>query len=468
MSLLIESQATPCKADPAIVAQLIECLTNAGYEPLIAKAKQKFAEVFGVKMQKAILSEQSTEMMFEYAYRRAMTRRYREDSRVPLAGDLFYTSDGKSILYLALIAPDSSGIRRRTKGPQIETQLEIGYIGDEVNRNALAEMAKVVSEYLNTTSPDAVWSPVQPSCPPFIELRQSHDNKFILASNLTEQELRLAEQLEDLTTRNLAVVIRRSGGILANDITKKAGTKPEQTQAAVEQLSASGLLAQEYVVICKKTSNQVNRVDSKEKIEKMTELGILCSCGNPIGQERIEELVSPTPILQKMLDQSYWMTARLVKLLKELNIPDECILLNLQEGAEEIDAFVDLEGTLLMFELKDNEFSMGHAYPFGGRIGLYKPDIAIIVSTKGVAPEVKEYFKRVKPAAEIVYVGSLNEFDNNLQRVITQTRSRRAQELISQFEPMASLDVPVAQMITTKLGMERVRPRGRTDDEIPF
>jgi hypothetical protein len=51
----------------------------------------------------------------------------------------------------------------------------------------------------------------------------------------------------------------------------------------------------------------------------------------------------------------------------------------------------------MMYELKDNEFSMGHAYPFGGRIGLYKPDIALIVSTKGVAPEVKEYFNRVKP-----------------------------------------------------------------------
>jgi hypothetical protein len=67
-----------------------------------------------------------------------------------------------------------------------------------------------------------------------------------------------------------------------------------------------------------------------------------------------------------------------------------------------------------------------------------------------------------------VYVGNLNEFDSNLQKVITQTRSRRAQELISQFEPMASLDVPVAQMITAKLGLEEVGSSDDTDDEIPF
>jgi len=466
MSLLIKSQATPCKADPNIVLQIIEHLSSIGYEPLITKAKQKFVEVFGVEIQQPPPTEKTTEAVFDYAYRRAMSRRYREDSRIPIAGDLFYTPDGTCILYLAIIIPDPNTIRRRMKGSQIETQLEIGFIGDEANINTLEELAKAVSQCLTET--EAIWSPVQPSCPPFIELRQGQGNRFVLASSVTERELHLADQLEDLTTRNLGVIVKRSGGILASDLTKKAGTKPEQTQIAIQRLGKSGLLAQEYVVICKKTSNQVNRVDTKEKIERMTELGILCSCGSPIGQERIEELFSPTPLLQKMLDQSYWMTARLVKQLKELNIPDERILLNLQEGAEEIDAFVDLEGTLLMFELKDNEFSMGHAYPFGGRIGLYKPDIAIIVSTKGVAPEVKEYFKRVKPAAAIVYVGNLNEFDSNLQKVITQTRSRRAQELISQFEPMASLDVPVAQMITAKLGLEEVGSSDDTDDEIPF
>jgi hypothetical protein len=192
--------------------------------------------------------------------------------------------------------------------------------------------------------------------------------------------------------------------MLASDLTRKTGIQPEQIQTAIEHLTKADLLAKEYVIICKKTSNQVNRVDNRETIDRMTELGVLCSCGNPIGQERIEELFSPTHTMQKMLDQSFWMTARLVRLLTESSIPEERILLNLQEGAEEIDAFVDLEGTLLMFELKDNEFSMGHAYPFGGRIGLYKPDIAVIVSTKGVAPEVKDYFKRVKPAAQVVYL----------------------------------------------------------------
>ena len=49
--------------------------------------------------------------------------------------------------------------------------------------------------------------------------------------------------------------------------------------------------------------------------------------------------------------------------LEKLGIPRDRILLNLQEGAEEIDSFVDVDGSLLMFELKDSEFSMGHAYP---------------------------------------------------------------------------------------------------------
>ena len=160
------------------------------------------------------------------------------------------------------------------------------------------------------------------------------------------------------------------------------------------------------------------------------------------------------------------MTARLAKLLKSLSVPDERILLNLHEGAEEIDALVDLEGTLIMFELKDNEFSMGHAYPFAARIGLYEPDFAIVVSTKGVAPDVKEYFKKVRSGAEIIYVDNLNELDNSLQEVVKYVRTRRARELISQFQEMARLEVPVTQMIATKLELQRVPSRRKGESDI--
>jgi len=306
------------------------------------------------------------------------------------------------------------------------------------------------------------WVPKHYQSPQFDELSNSEEAQFIPASTIASGDLTLAELLEDAAIRDLAITIRRAGGILVSDIAKKAKASSLDVQSTIQKLVEAGLLSQEYVVICKKTSNQINRVDSQDKIAEMAKLGVRCSCGRLISDERIEELIVPTKHLQQLLNQSYWMTARLVQALETLHVPDERVLLNLQEGAEEIDAFVDVDGTLLMFELKDNEFSMGHAYPFGGRIGLYKPDYAIIVSTKGVDSDVKSYFKRVGPDTTIVYIENLDDLTSKLEEVIATVRASRVQELIRLFDPMASIETSLSEFLLPRLGIHMPKKRLRT------
>jgi hypothetical protein len=242
--------------------------------------------------------------------------------------------------------------------------------------------------------------------------------------------------------------------MLLADLLRKAEGDLEEVQGVIEHLTQVGLLAKEYAIICRRTSRQTNRVNSPEAIEEMTRMGVLCSCGRPISEERVEEIVAPTPDLQQMLDQSYWMTTSLLQIFRQLNVPEDHILLNLVDGSEEIDAFVDLDGTVLMFELKDGEFSMGHAYPFASRIGLYKPDFAIIVSTSRVATEVKQHFDRVKPHTDIVYVNQLDELAPKLGQIAERVRLAKALWVLSRFLPMAAVEVPLINLLTTKLGIE--------------
>lgn len=459
MTLSIESHATPFKLDHKAFSKLLEHVARKGYEPLILRAKTQFTAVFGVPEKEASFRKRDLvyqQRLFNYrVVRRPSSQSFSSDLRFLVAGDIFFSLEDSGIFYMALMILEPDTVRARSKKlEEIESQLEVGFIGDTNGKDSLGDFVELVSESLKEQGAKPSWEAVQTSNPQFAELCQDEENRFVLASDLPQQELELAETLEDLSTRNLAVIVRRAGGILMGDLLKKADSNPEELQAIVERLGNDRLLSQEYVVICKKTSNQVNRVDTRDKIEEMGKIGVRCSCGNPISEERIEELIVPTPMLQKMLDQSYWMTTRLVQLLENLQIPKERILLNLQEGAEEIDAFVDLDGTLLMFELKDSEFSMGHAYPFGGRIGLYKPDFAVIVSTRRVASEVKAYFERIEPEIkQIVYVGSLNELTSKLQDLTTKIRTQRAKEIISLFEPLAEVEAPLSQMLGLRLGL---------------
>jgi hypothetical protein len=247
--------------------------------------------------------------------------------------------------------------------------------------------------------------------------------------------------------------------MLVEDVARKVA-KTESTKSKVEVLVNEKLLSREYAVICRQTSNQVNRVKSMEVLERMREHEVQCSCGRPIADELVQELYSPSPVLQKLLNQSYWLTARLVSALRRLGVADDRILLNLQEGPEEIDTFVDLEGSLLMFELKDNEFSMGHAYPFAGRIGIYRPDYAIIVSTEGVAPDVKAYMNKISPGAKVRYVESLEQMQQELLRVKEEIYNELALRTLASLDGLALAQIPLTRILSAKIGVKV--PSGRS------
>lgn len=458
MTLFLDAKFTEVTFDDALIPALLRYLSGEGFEPLISRSKHLISEIFGLDDYEGQLEEMLPD---DWSSAESILRRIRRSHdgfRGYLTGDLFFSPSGQGFLYFALVASQFPSMMRRNIQFSLEDvplKLEIGALGDSTTQSQMDRITELVSEFLASQGLSSSWTRVQHSNERFEQLQLDEENTFVLADTLTQDELRLSKELEDTKTRDQAVVIRSSGGILANAITSKAGGSWQEAQAILVRLIETGLVSQEWVVICKKTSNQVNRVDSKEKIDKMGEMGVLCSCGNLIVKERVEELYAPTPLLRKMLDQSYWMTARLVSQFKEASIPENRILLNLHEGPEEIDAFVDIEGSLLMFELKDNQFSMGHAYAFGARIGLYKPDYAVIVATKGIAPEVREHFKKARPEAEIVYVGNLKELEPNILRIAQQIRSKRAAQVLRQFDVMATLEIPISQIMFDRLGLDK-------------
>lgn len=249
----------------------------------------------------------------------------------------------------------------------------------------------------------------------------------------TEDEFCTARSLNDNKLLNTLMMIKSSGGLLYRDFTIKT-IKTEDIKKIHEKLVGLQLIKSEYVVLCKKTSEQINKAPRKESIAIMGEHGIRCSkCNRLIAEENIEEFLTVTDMGNKMIDGSHWMTLNLVESLLNFGISNQNILVNISEGPEEIDAIVSLGNSLLLFELKDSQFSLGHAYAFQSRIGVYQAGIGIIWATKGVAPEVKDHLNRVKPDAEIYYIESNEELIPKLAEIIEHVRWQMAE---SELKPL--------------------------------
>lgn len=216
----------------------------------------------------------------------------------------------------------------------------------------------------------------------------------------------------------------------------------------LSNMSSLGLVDSEYVVLCKKTSEQINRAPTTDSIMAMGEHGIKCSrCNKLITDEHIEEFLTTTDIGNRMVDSSHWMTPNLVESLRSFGIEARNILVNVCEGPEEIDAMVSLGGKLILFELKDSQFSLGHAYAFQSRLGLYEADVGVIWATGGVAPEVKEHFSRVKPDAEIRYIENAEDLVPKLSGIIGDVRWQFAEKELRSLLPSGIITVNIPRAI---------------------
>lgn len=267
----------------------------------------------------------------------------------------------------------------------------------------------------------------------------------------SDEQFHIARTFTDSHQNYIVQTIKSSGGMLRRDTATKLQKKP-QAEKDIDNLIQQGIIQSEYVILCKKTSEQLNRVPSLETITWMGERGVRCSrCDRPIAEELIEEILTTTTLANEMLNGSHWMTINLVECLISLGIPRTKILVNVTEGPEEIDAIVSIGNKLLMFELKDSQFSMGHAYPFQSRIGLYEPDKAVIWASNGVAPEVKEHFGRAKLESDLFFIETVNDLESRLKELIHTVWLEIAENTVAHLSPKSMFIYNVPGGIMAKL-----------------
>jgi len=436
---------------PASFNALLDALEQSGYVPLLRKARTGFLRTIagerGVDLDvwDDAAAKRTYSQLQRMFYLRARPTYDNLLRSIPLIGDVFLVDESDSLLVLMLsnfISDSERRSRRDDEGSRY--LLQVAYIGDPKTSHRLDPFVEDVSHAMESVDVASEWEELRLTAPGFERLADSGAN-YLPASVITESESACASQLEECHLRKLASKLKQSGGMLADGLS--------QDKNALHDLLEAGLVSREFIVVCKRDGHQIIRVTSREAIDQMASMGAQCSCGKPVNEESIKEYYTPTPLLKKLLDQSYWMSAILVSALSDVRVPKESIFLNLRQGSTEIDAFADICGDLVMFELKDSQFSMGHAYAFGGRIGEYKPDWAVIVSTSGVDKEVEQHFTRVKPECKIVYIANLADLASKTGEIATAIRTKRCGALLQQLDLIAGTGVPVSQLLAQRLGV---------------
>ena len=170
---------------------------------------------------------------------------------------MFVAEGSAALLYLLLYAQETT-----SGSDQIEPTryLEAGCIGLHYVVTELQEFLVKLGIILKQAGVKANWDSVQNRNPRFVAVSQNRGLGFESGDNMTDEELKASETLNDSRIREFADTLKRAGQIWAADVAK-------EDSIFVSRLEEAKLLTREYVVICRQTLNQVNRVSRREGVQ---------------------------------------------------------------------------------------------------------------------------------------------------------------------------------------------------------
>ncbi|HYB59910.1 MAG TPA: hypothetical protein VEH50_00385 [Methylomirabilota bacterium] len=442
------------EVEPQDYSNILESLRVAGFRPRISEANSAYFAALGSGLEDT--PEQAT-------FLTQQSGRYRE-------GDLIFGPDWGEIVYLGVEEQRPSGSllgsRRRTSSTApAKYHLEIGAITRDGESRLLVPIQEKVMGILAkkdrhlpdsamagaleavglATTPDATWTDLIWENKKFDGL--STQGSFYTAESTPEQKA-AAALLGEKELWKLCSAVKASGGLLLKNLEQTASGPEDATR-----LEVAGLLCKERVIICRNTKKPVARIPEAGALENLDREGTRCaSCGRKFSEELSDEFLSPTSLCKELLDHSRWMSVLLLEHLKSIGVPMERVMVEFREGSEEVDAFVDLDGQLMMVELKDKEFSLGHAYALAARISVYKPNQVLIVTTDKVAMDVKNHFERAKPEPRLAYVEGLAGLRAQIDTAANAARSEKAMTLLGYFDPL-TLGFGISKLLASKLGI---------------
>ncbi len=217
----------------------------------------------------------------------------------------------------------------------------------------------------------------------------------------SNEEVIASRLLASRGARLLARSIKTAGDVLSDGLpTLVAKQEIDDAEAVREQLLSAGVLVSEPVIICRKTNSLVNRITEEGVLASLASLQVRCSCGEPIDAEKVEEATRISPLGHWLLEKSQWMNIVLVSELLKIDVALDDIYVEQQFGGDEVDCIAIISGDLVLFELKDGEFNLGHAYSFNAKNGMLDPDASVVVTTAHVGNDAREHFERTRRASE--------------------------------------------------------------------
>lgn len=353
--LFIESRTLKQSVDSAVRTALLEKLQEKGLTPLIRTTRINCFE------QALMGPDRVSEME-----RAVATWMETEDDRLYIRGDVFCFEDFVLFLIFGNDEDEIAGIRAGiVYGAEM---LEPTKKLDAFCRNVsdALEATRSSNPDNNGTDGEVEWQSREPDAIASLgrfSLGQENESPPSPRGGRGEGgQSRAVELLEDVEARRLLHRIRESQteGRVSEIL---SGVESEAATASlINRMADAGLLSREVLVSCRRKGRSLFRLPSPDALSVITASNATCSeCGTAISDEKIEDLVKPTELASKLLEDGSWLATRIYSSLRELGVPDKEITVGSTSDDGEAHMMINVCNAPFLFVLRDGDVTAAQA-----------------------------------------------------------------------------------------------------------
>jgi hypothetical protein len=192
--------------------------------------------------------------------------------------------------------------------------------------------------------------------------RQDTDSLFTSSrKETTSKRTRATSILEDPNAR---IFLRRAQDAHVEGYASKllTGATAGSNDSSIEKLESAGLVEREVQVSCRKTGHALFRLPTPHALAVVTVSDATCSdCGAPVADEKVEEVISPTPLAASLLEDGSWLIGRLHNILREMGISESEIAVGPSEGEGYGQMMANICGESFLLVARDGELTPAFA-----------------------------------------------------------------------------------------------------------
>lgn len=380
-------------------------LINKAYPFVLHSIKENYAQVFSsCEPEKKIIPQIS-------------------DSDTLAAGDIFLKES--SVLFYLI--------------PKSLNSITIGEISPDDSFANLAEFSAKVEEALagaNITS-SKKWEETKIEESITNSLKEaSHEVKF------DKNELKATSLLEDKFSYSvLKEIFDKKHSSVKNLIDAFGQDNKEKIEKLLENFEKANLINKDYVILCRKSNQQILQVSSKQAIEETSQSMFKCFiCGNPIASEEIDEIITCSDFGKKLLINDFWLLIKLLNYLDTAKIKRENIYIEADTSSLQ-KVFIKKNEKLILVVICNRKLELNDSYHLSSLINTFCVPFVILVSPNNLTYLMKSYLVKNSPESEFIFIEDLHSFEKEINSFFENFDKSLLVEVFEEFNNLTYIDL---------------------------